>query len=390
MLEASAAELQDFVSDTASALRVVGAAAGLLVDGEQHTAFHGVTSVENPLEVNASTLFQFGSTGKTFTATAVLRLVAQGLVDLDAPVRRYLPDLRLRDEDVAARVTVLQLLNHTAGCQGDVMTDTGDGDDCLQRYATSMADLEQVEPLGSTVSYNNASLALAGPLVATVTGQVYEQALQELVLDPLGLATTFSRPTDVMTRRFACGHLVHDDGRVTVARPWSVIPRSWAPAGGLSSTIVDQLAWARLHLGDGTGPDGTSFLPAELLQRMQAPTVQLPAGSPLGDAVGLTWLLEDIDGTRLVSHGGSTYGQYSHLTLVPSRGFAVTCLTNAAVTAPSCSKPSPTGPCSATWGCRRPSPSRRTAATTSSPITSDGSRPSPTRWRCSWRPERST
>jgi CubicO group peptidase (beta-lactamase class C family) len=325
-------ELQDVVSARATELGVVGAAAGVLVDGQEHTAFHGVTSVENPLEVDAATLFQFGSTGKTFTATALLRLVARGLVELDAPVRRYLPELRLRDEDVAERVTVLQLLNHTAGWQGDAMTDTGDGDDCLERFMVSMADLQQVEPLGTTVSYNNASLSLAGHLIATVTGQVYEKAVRELLLDPLGLDMTFFRPDDVMTRRFACGHTVHEDGRVTVSRPWG-IPRSSAPAGGMSATVGDQLAWARFHLGDGTAPDGRRILPADLIRRMQEPTVETP-GSALGDAVGISWLLKDLDGTRLVSHGGTTFGQYSDFTMVPSRGFAVTSLSNSGPNGP--------------------------------------------------------
>ena len=90
-------------------------AVGVFHDEQERYAYHGVTSVDNPLPVDASTLFQFGSTGKTFTSTAMLRLVEQGRVDLDAPVRRYVPELRLRDERAAETVTVLQLLNHTAG-----------------------------------------------------------------------------------------------------------------------------------------------------------------------------------------------------------------------------------------------------------------------------------
>ena len=104
------------------------------------TPSHGVTSVENPLPVDEHTLFQFGSTGKTFTATAIMRLVDQGRVDLDATVRTYLPELTLSDESVAGAVTVLQLLNHTAGWSGDVFDNTGDGDDALARYVELMAD----------------------------------------------------------------------------------------------------------------------------------------------------------------------------------------------------------------------------------------------------------
>lgn len=143
------------------------------------------SSVDNPLDVDASTLFQFGSTGKTYTATAVMRLVERGEIDLDTPVRRYVPELRLKGEQRAEQVTVLQLLNHTAGWQGDSLKDTGDGDDCLVRYVEHMATL---------VSYNKASLSLAGHVVATITGTTFEQAVKDLLLEPLGLPRR--RPPD--------------------------------------------------------------------------------------------------------------------------------------------------------------------------------------------------
>jgi CubicO group peptidase (beta-lactamase class C family) len=324
-------ELQEFLTAKATELGVPGATAGVVLDGRETTAFHGVTSLENPLDVNGDTLFQFGSTGKTYTATAILRLVEQGKLDLHAPVRTYVPELELRDEDAARDVTVLQLLNHTAGWEGDSLKDTGDGDDCLESFAASMADLQQVTPLGATVSYNNASLSLAGLIIARVTGTTYEQAIKDLLLDPLGMRMTFFKPNDVMTRRFACGHEVKD-GEAKLARPWA-LPRSGAPAGGMSATVGDQLIWARFHLGDGTAPDGTRLLPAELLAGMQEPTVETP-GSALGDAVGISWLLKDVDGTRLVGHGGTTNGQHSSFTLVPSRDFAVTCLSNSGPNGP--------------------------------------------------------
>src|SRR5438270_3534419 len=123
--------LQETVSGLAEQLAVPGVAVGVLTNGEEVYGFHGVTSVENPLPVDADTLFQFGSTGKTFTATALLRLVEQGLVDLDAPVQTYIPEFRMEDEGVARTVTVLHLLNHTAGWEGDLIEDMGPGDDAL-------------------------------------------------------------------------------------------------------------------------------------------------------------------------------------------------------------------------------------------------------------------
>ena len=320
------AEVQGTLEELLAELEVPGAAVGVVHEGREHYAFAGVTSVENPLPVDERTLFQFGSTGKTYTATAVMRLVEQGLVDLDAPVRTYVPELRLEDEDVARRVTVLQLLNHTAGWEGDLMEDMGNGDDALAKYVDRMATIAQVTPLGATVSYNNASLSLAGRVIEKVTGTTYEKAMTDLVLAPLGMDDTLFFPDDVMVRRFAVGHERHEDGRVTVSRPWA-IPRGNNPAGGMSATARDQLAWARFHLGDGTADDGTRVLSEGGLRRMQQPTAHMP-GSALGDAVGIAWLLADVDGARTVKHGGTTHGQHSDFLMVPERDFAYICMTN--------------------------------------------------------------
>ena len=95
------ADLQKKLTELATELDVPGVSVGVLIDGEEHYAFHGITSVENPLDVDDNTMFQFGSTGKTYTATAIMRLVEEGRVDLDATVRTYVPELRLKDEAVA-------------------------------------------------------------------------------------------------------------------------------------------------------------------------------------------------------------------------------------------------------------------------------------------------
>src|SRR5438067_3636421 len=92
-----------------------GVAVGLLHKGKEHVAGFGVTSLENPLEVTPDTLFQIGSITKTFTGTAAMCLVERGELDLDVPVRTYLPELKLSDDDVAARVTMRHLLTHTGG-----------------------------------------------------------------------------------------------------------------------------------------------------------------------------------------------------------------------------------------------------------------------------------
>jgi len=314
--------LQEKLTELATELAVPGVVAGVVVGDRIETAVHGVTNINHPLPVDEGTLFQFGSTGKTFTATALVRLAEKGKLDLDATVRTYIPELTLKDEDVAAKVTVLQLLNHTAGWMGDVILDTGDGDDALERYVEKMVEQDQVSPLGESVSYNNASLCLAGLVLARVHGTTYEQAIRDLLLEPLGMEHTFGFPKEIMTMRFASGHQRSEDGTVQVTRPWG-LPRSGAPAGGWTATIGDQLTWARFHLG----AIGDDVLSREARIRMQQPTAHMP-GSALGDAVGISWLLADLDGVALVNHGGTTIGQHSDFALVPERDFGFVCMTN--------------------------------------------------------------
>lgn len=312
--------LQDVVASLAEELQVPGVAVGCFLDGREEHAVHGVTSVENPLPVDERTLFLCGSTTKTFTGTAIVRLVERGLVELDAPVRSYVPELRVADEEAAASVTVLQLLNHTSGWDGDFFRNTGDGDDALARYVDAMAGLQQLTRPGEVVSYNNAAFGVAGRLVEKVTGSTYESALRELLLEPLELRDTLFFPRELLTRRVANDHQRLQD-ESTAVLPFG-FPRATNPVGGLATTTRDLIGWARFQL-DG----GDSLLSPELMQRMREPSVEAP-GWAQGDAVGISWLLSDVAGLRVVGHGGATLGQLSLFKTVPDRRFALVSCTN--------------------------------------------------------------
>jgi hypothetical protein len=95
----------------------------------------------------------------------------------------------------------------------------------------------------------------------------------------------------------------------------------------MSANSADMLKWARYHLGDGRAADGTRVLSQELLDLMKQPTIEMK-GSALGDYVGISWLMRDVDGVRLVGHGGDTNGHHSAFDMVPDKGFAVSTLTN--------------------------------------------------------------
>ena len=149
-------------------LRVPGVSVWLLVDGEEDGFQLGVTSVDNPLPVDEETVFQAGSITKTLTAAAAVRLAQAGKLDLDAPVRRYLPELRLADETAAAAITMRDLLSHGGGFVGDWFEDFGWGDDAVSRYVDGVARLPQLTPLRAVWSYNNAGFAIAGRVLEVV------------------------------------------------------------------------------------------------------------------------------------------------------------------------------------------------------------------------------
>jgi CubicO group peptidase (beta-lactamase class C family) len=312
---------------TMEPLHVPGVAVGLIDGDAEHVAGFGVTNIHHPLPIDADTLFQIGSTTKTVTGTAAMRLVEQGRLELDTPIRAYLPNLRLASEEVAARVTLRHLFTHTGGWVGDYFDDLGNGDDALAKIVDRLADLPQLTPLGEVWSYNNAGFYLAGRVIEVVTGKPYEVVAKELVLDPLGMTMSFFFAADAITYRVASGHeSPYTEGAdgPKVARPWA-LARTANPAGGIISTVRDQLRYARFHMGDGTAADGTRLLAPESIALMQSPIV--PAAND--EYLGVTWIVYDADGTRIVRHGGGTNGQLSAFMFVPARRFALTILTNA-------------------------------------------------------------
>jgi len=316
-------QLGEQVVEAMERLHVPGVVVGILHNGQEHVVGFGVTNVEHPLPVTPDTLFQIGSITKTFVGTLAMRLVEMGRLDLDAPIRVYLPDLRLSDESAAARVTMRHLLTHTGGWVGDYFNDFGYGDDALAKMAAKVADLPQLTPLGEIWSYNNAGFLLAGRVIEVVAGKSFEAAVKELVFDPLGLTMSFFFPNDVITHRFAVGHDVVND-KPQIARPWAV-PRCAAPAGGIVCPAKDLLRYARFHMGDGTAPDGARLLTPESLALMQTPMFSATGLRMMG----LSWFVTMAGDIKLIDHGGGTNGQVTDCTVAPSEGYAHAIFSNA-------------------------------------------------------------
>jgi dipeptidyl aminopeptidase/acylaminoacyl peptidase len=309
---------------------VPGAALGILrvhpgQDDELVEAAHGVLNVETGVETTTDSVFQIGSISKVWTATVVMRLVDEGLLDLEAPIADVLPELRLADPDVTKQVTMRHLLTHVSGVDGDVFTDTGRGDDCLERYVAALGDVGQNHPLGVTWSYCNAGFVLAGRVIEKITGGTWDAAMRERLFTPLGLTHTVTLPEEALLFRAAMGHTGTTEA---VKAPVWTLPRSMGPAGLIDSTVADVLAFARMHLTGGLAADGTRVLSESATAAMADKQADLPDKHTLGDSWGIGWFRLGWDGRRLIGHDGNTIGQAAFLRLLPDEGLAVTLLTN--------------------------------------------------------------
>jgi CubicO group peptidase (beta-lactamase class C family) len=296
----------------------------------------GITNLATGVEVDDHTLFQYGSISKVWTTTLIMQLVDDGLLALDDRVADVLPDFRIQDAHATERITVRHLLTHTSGINGDVFTDTGDGDDCVAAYVASLSDAISVTAPGGPISYSNAGFVVAGRIIELLRGMTWDAAVQQFLCRPLGLRRTVTRAAEAIMHRAAMGHqdTGDDESPVAPAPVWS-IPRSVGPAGSITGPVADLLTFAAMHLRGGVAPDGTRVLSEASAQRMRGLAVPLGAASTVDVGWGLGWIVTDwIDSAttqtvRAVQHGGHTYGQLARLTLFPERGVAFAVLTNA-------------------------------------------------------------
>ncbi|MFS8101146.1 beta-lactamase family protein [Lentzea alba] len=296
---------------------VPGATLAVLVDGEIHEFASGVLHTGTGVEATTDSVFQLGSIAKIYTATLVMSLVEDDLLDLDARVADVLPDFRVADSEASARITVRQLLSHTSGLSGDFQPDTGRGDDCLERYVEACEKLGQDVPPGSTVSYSGAGYVVLGRIVEVLTGTTWNQALADRVLTPLGLTHTVTLPEDVLRFRAAMGHFNGEPAPV-----WDLMPRAAGPAAAVCASAGDLVRLAQAHLEK-------TVLKPETVALMQERQVDVPDKWTVNaDGWGLGWTLYDFTGTPGVGHDGAATGQYAYLRVIPEKGIAVALLTN--------------------------------------------------------------
>ena len=309
--------------------KVPGAAVAVSAGGQVIDFAAGVLSRATGVEATVDSVFQVGSITKVWTSTLLMQLVDEDKLDLDAPVHHYLPELRLADAEAAATITVRQLMCHTAGFEGDLFTDTGRGDDCVEKYVATLSDTAQLFAPGEMFSYNNAGFCVLGRIVEVLRGKPFDACLREHLFTPLGLTHAANNADEAILFRAAVGHMQPTpDADPEPAPVWSLV-RSNAPAGSaLAMRPRDLLAFAQMHLSEGKAADGTAVLSAESAQAMRQRQVTLPRLGLMGDAWGLGWELFDWPGGPVIGHDGGTIGQAAMLRIVPGRDVAVTLLTN--------------------------------------------------------------
>ncbi|NUP03579.1 MAG: beta-lactamase family protein, partial [Nonomuraea sp.] len=290
--------------------RVPGASVAYWHEGEIHREAGGLLNLGTGVEATPDALFQAGSVTKVWTTAQIMLLIEEGRLDLGTRVADLVPG-------IDGRVTVEQLLTHTSGIDGDFFHDTGRGDDCLEKYVALLAARPLTHPPGATHSYSNGAFSVAGRLVELITGKVWDTALRDQLIDPLGLTGTWTLPEDVIRFRAATGHL----GEANTPTPTWAIMRSNSPAGQICATASDLVRFGRSFV-EGGGP----LSPASV-EAMASPRVELPE-PVFGTHWGLGWILDTWDGARVLLHGGNTIGQAAMLWAVPSTGTVVALLAN--------------------------------------------------------------
>ena len=322
-----AGAVEQVLRDRLAASAVPGAAF-VVVHREGASSAGGVGRTGDGGAVTARTPFVIGSTSKSFTALAVMQLVDEGVVDLDAPVRRYVPELQLADGQATNSITVRHLLQQTSGLPavagGPVLASAEDGS--TADAVRELVDVELSGAPGTRWQYANANYVLAGLVVERASGLPYPDYLQRRIFQPLGMTASFAAIEPARNAGLARGH-----------RFWFGLPVASGPvfrpgllaAGYLISTTEDLGRYLRMYLQNGLAADGARIVSAHGLQTMLAPgpDAQLGPwadGPPTRYAMG--WFVGGPWREPALLHPGDSPDSSAMITLLPDRGIAVATL----------------------------------------------------------------
>jgi CubicO group peptidase (beta-lactamase class C family) len=275
--------------------------------------------------VTPQTPFILASVSKTFTAVAIMQLVESGKVDLDAPVRRYLPDFRVADENASAQITVRHLLHHTSGLPEDSsfgpMLSNDIRDEALSDRVRALEDVQLSHGVGAEFEYTDPNYDVLGLVVQTVSGQSYESYIADHVFAPLGMRHSYTNQVDARRNGLATGH-----------RSWFGYPRPFEapysraamPSSYLISSAEDITHFLTMQLNGGRY-QGRSVLSPEGIAAMHAPAVRQGTRDIF---YGMGWESRSLGGVPVARHDGTNANFYADMVLDPGTRWGVVILTN--------------------------------------------------------------
>ena len=308
-----------YVAETMRSARLPGVSVAI-VDGDRVAYLKGFGRADaSGRPVTPETPFLIGSVTKSMTALAVLQLVDQGKVDLDAPVQRYIPWFRVADSSASARITVRHLLTMTSGLPQSYATQlwTDDDDRALERTVRHLRTAELTGPVGHAVGYSNANYETLGLLVQVVSGMPYEQYMQRRVFAPLEMRNAFVSQDEARRHGMASGHRWWFGIPVATTLPFN---RSALPAGYVIASAEDVAHYLIAELNDGR------FGAASVLSRGAMALRHTP---PPPKRYGYGWEFTRSSGRTLINHEGGTANFQTSLFIDPEARVGVFVAANA-------------------------------------------------------------
>jgi len=275
------------------------------------------------------TPFVLGSTTKSITASAVMQLVEAGQVELDAPVQRYLSWFRVADPIASAQITVRHLLNQTSGLPmipGMAnLADLDDRPDAGVRQARALSAVKLSHPVGTTFEYSNLNYNLLGLIIEATSGESYTDYIQRKIFGPLKMDHSYTSLAKAKQDGMAVGH------RYWFGKPVAIqklpLARGSLPSGQLISCSEDMAHYLIAHLNGGYY-DGSKILSSASIEEMQhAEAEQLVMGQPV-TAYGMGWFINEIDGVKVIAHGGNVPEFSSYMAIIPEQKKGVVMLAN--------------------------------------------------------------
>ncbi|WP_417690590.1 serine hydrolase [Pseudidiomarina sp.] len=315
------------------AFKVPGIAVVAVKDGEVILAEgFGVRDIASGEPVNADTLFGIASNTKAFTSAAMATLVEQGKLDWDDKVIEYIPEFRLADETISARLTIRDLLSHRSGLglgAGDLMI-WPNTDKTIDDLLEGLAHVPVENDLRQQFAYNNLMFVTAGEVIARVSGMPYGDYITQTFLQPLGMNNTrvgFSNiPAD--NDNFAVGTIEYEGDLHRFPLDYL---EDFSSAGAMASSVNDLSKWLLTQLNGGEAPNGERLFSERSQTTMWDVAMALPGSSNAATSfrgVGLGWFLKDYYGVKHVSHSGGILGMLSLTTLIPEHNFGMVVLSN--------------------------------------------------------------